>query len=180
MDALSWIAAMASCVTAIATAVTVIVAMRQFKHSLAENQKQIEIERLNAIKDEALYVDAWIVLPKEGTGKHKIVLKNETNGCLRDIEVKIKWKGYSETCYSTEPLRIRTLPPGYWIVSKNYDPSCSKVWEYPEAITKVDLDSRYVPRFSKDENHVLEEISFKDMHGLKWLLDFRTRELIEK
>lgn len=54
MDVLSWIAAIASCVTAIAIVVTVIVAMRQFKHSLVEDQKQIEIERLNTIKDEAL------------------------------------------------------------------------------------------------------------------------------
>lgn len=176
MDILSAIAAIASCVTAIATAVTVIVAIRQFKRTLEENQKQIENERLNLIKNEALGVDAWIVLPKDQMrGQHSFVIHNETQGCLRNVEVALEWKSYYDA--TNDSCRIKLLPPGYWIISRNFDNDISSSWKFPAQISNQQLSIEYSPKYLDDSKHVLKEIWFTDRFGINWTLELSTRKL---
>lgn len=173
MDIFSYVAAIASCVTAIATAVTVIVAIRQFNKTLKHAEEEHEL----LLKENAALLDARIVVSKDSNSQqHHILIENNTNAAVYDVEIETIWLENTIKGECVEKsCSYKTIPKGAWIISRNFDGSQSYFWKFPQSITDIDLNAKYEPRFLNDRFHIVKNISFSDSFGSRWKKDLDTR-----
>lgn len=169
MDILTCITVTASCVTALATAFTVIIAVHQFKVTLEENERTRQREREQYLEDNASLIDVWVACTKDENSKeHHVVIDNSSEASIRNLQINCIWNN-TTLDDDNSPIEVRLLPKGFWIVSRNYKEG--HPWDFPESISIDALKERYAPRFSKDEDHIIKSYFFDDVHGKSWGVD---------
>lgn len=164
------LSAFAGVLTAIATIGTIVVALWQFKKTIANEEARRCENQFREKKQNAYLVDAWIVMDTEDSNHRHVVIQNNSHGAIRDVSFEVKWGSDKIETVPCFKGGWRLLPPGKWLVRKKMSFE-DYSWGFPEPLPEQDI--QFVPQFSPAQDYSICSLVFTDAFAGTWKRTYR-------